>query len=97
MQKFKAEYDSWLEAYKKAKKEIERIKNEAKQEQAEWKRIIKLYHDKFQVPFELVIENQSDILLKGIKIPVVNFNYKDECSGVTQIIPKEKILTFLST
>lgn len=68
------EYDNWRKAYIPAKREIDRITVEANKEQDKWNETLNIFRDKFIVPFELIVDNQSDVLLKE-SVPVVSFNY----------------------
>lgn len=68
------EYDNWRKAYIPAKREIDRITTEANKEQDKWNETLNIFRDKFIVPFELIVDNQSDVLLKE-SVPVVSFDY----------------------
>jgi hypothetical protein len=68
------EYENWRKAYIPAKIEIDRITAEANKDQDRWIETLNIFKDKFIVPFELKIDNQSDVLLKE-SIPVISFEY----------------------
>lgn len=94
IQKHMLEYKNWLVVYRVAKINLNRVVKDAKAEQEEWKNIIELYHDKFLVPFRLVIENQSDILLKQ-SVPVVAFEYNENGEN-PKSLSKKDLLDVLS-
>lgn len=73
-QKYFTEYNNWRSAYIPAKIEIDRITAEANKDQDRWIETLNIFKDKFIVPFELKIDNQSDVLLKE-SIPVISFEY----------------------
>ncbi len=65
------------EAYKHGKEEIEKIIEESKKDQENWTKIMDIFNDRFNFPFELTIENQSDIILKEVNTPMVKFLPKE--------------------
>ncbi|MDD6002421.1 MAG: hypothetical protein PUC50_09580 [Bacteroidales bacterium] len=81
---------SLMDSYEHKKAELLEIRRKAKEEIKTWKEIIKLYNDRFFVPFEAVLENQDDVVLKG-KTPVVKFKYANDNS-----YEKEQIMKVLS-
>jgi len=54
--------------------EIDRIFEKASEQSDRWKNVINLFNDRFRVPFKIVVENQSNILLKDER-PVIHFEY----------------------
>lgn len=66
-----------IELYKSRKIELEEIISNAKGELSEWEKTINLFNSRFYVPFEISLENQSDIILKS-DVPKLIFNYKGE-------------------
>lgn len=80
--------------YEDKKVELEKIIAEAKKEISLWIKIIKTFNDRFYVPFEVVLVNQQDILLKQ-ETANLEFDYieKNE-SPIRQ--KKENLLKILS-
>lgn len=64
------------EHYKKHKKELEKIISKSKKEFALWSKIIKTFNTRFHVPFEVIIVNQEDIILKQ-ETANLEFDYSD--------------------
>ena len=64
------------EHYKKQKKELEEIISDSKKEFALWTKIIKTFNSRFYVPFEVIIANQEDIILKQ-DTANLEFDYSD--------------------
>ena len=73
-------YYELLDIYKTSKVRIEEIIDKAKNEKGEWEKVVKLFNERFIVPFELEVSNQEDVILKD-EVPVVKFKYKDESNG----------------
>ncbi len=91
--------NSLLTSYEQKKTELEEIRRKAKDEIKTWKSIIKLYNNRFIVPFEAVLENQDDVILKG-KTPVVRFKKRHDDNDIEEnddkVYEKEKIKEVLS-
>ena len=66
-----------IELYKSRRIELEEIISSAKGELSGWEKTINLFNSRFYVPFEISLENQSDVILKS-DIPKLIFNYKGE-------------------
>ncbi len=62
--------------YKSGKEEIERITERARSEATNWERVIKIFNNRFLVPFKLSIRNQEDVILKDT-VPTVAFMFED--------------------
>ncbi|KNX44500.1 hypothetical protein AEY53_06515 [Helicobacter pylori] len=54
---------SLVELYREKKPEIEKIIKQANKDQKEWESIIKIFNQRFLVPFKVKLQNQKDILL----------------------------------
>ena len=82
---------SLMDSYELKKIELLEIRRKAKEEINTWKEIIKLYNDRFFVPFEAELKNQDDVILKR-KTPVVRFKYQNNNNSYE----KDDILKVLS-
>ncbi|GAA7849592.1 hypothetical protein HpMS172_08260 [Helicobacter pylori] len=54
---------SLVELYREKKPEIEEIIKQANKDQKEWESVIKIFNQRFLVPFKVKLQNQKDILL----------------------------------
>ncbi|WP_120865802.1 hypothetical protein [Helicobacter pylori] len=54
---------SLVELYREKKPEIEEIIEQANKDQKEWESVIKIFNQRFLVPFKVELQNQKDILL----------------------------------
>lgn len=80
--------------YEKQRIELEKIIAEAKTEIELWKKIIKTFNSRFYVPFEVILVNQDDILLKE-ETANLEFDYIDKNENPVRQ-NKEKLLKILS-
>ncbi|UFG20069.1 hypothetical protein LJN47_00055 [Helicobacter pylori] len=54
---------SLVNLYREKKSEIEKIIEQANKDQKEWESVIKIFNQRFLVPFKVELQNQKDILL----------------------------------
>ncbi|GAA7727539.1 hypothetical protein HpMMM95_08720 [Helicobacter pylori] len=54
---------SLVKLYREKKSEIEKIIEQANKDQKEWESVIKIFNQRFLVPFKVELQNQKDILL----------------------------------
>lgn len=79
--------------YKQSKAIIEEAIVQAKAEKTEWEQVVKIFHERFSVPFTMSVTNQDDVILKDTK-PSISFKFDDgEGQGN---ISKNELLTVLS-
>jgi hypothetical protein len=83
-----------LNYYDNSKTRLLEIIEEAKLQETDWQSVVNEFNQKFNVPFSLVIENKSDVILNS-KTPNINFIYKDR--GEEQLIDDKKLKLVLST
>ncbi len=62
--------------YESKKAELENIITDAKKEFLIWEEIIKIFNERFYVPFEIKLVNQEDVVLKE-ETANLEFDYKD--------------------
>lgn len=86
-------YTALIEEYNAGKEEIERIVQEAKREETDWKGVIEIFNRRFSVPFKLSVENQEDVILKS-EGPNIKFTFTDEAQE--KIINEQELLKILS-
>lgn len=86
-------YKTLVEAYESAEKGLQGIQEQAKKEITKWKEVVDTFNERFNVPFSLSVENQEDVILKGI-LPVLGFEFKDK-SG-TKKVEREELVRVLS-
>lgn len=88
------EYLKLLNLYNTKKHELAELLKEAKKENELWSDIIKIYKQRFFVPFDVSIENQDDVILKQATANLV-FTYKDSRGDNIQK-DKNELLAVLS-
>lgn len=86
-------YESIIEEYSNGKEEIEKIVEEAKKEETNWRSVIGIFNKRFDVPFELSVENQEDVILKSDG-PNIKFTFSE--SSQTKTLNEPELLNILS-
>lgn len=76
LSEIKKDAEALVNVYQEHKKELETIIAEADKEFAQWKNIISTFNSRFFVPFEVIIANQKDIVLKQ-ETASLEFKYCD--------------------
>lgn len=94
LSEIKSDAESLAKIYKEQKIELEKIINEAKKEINLWKKIIQTFNSRFYVPFEVILANQEDILLKE-ETANLEFDYLDKNENPVRQ-NKEALLRILS-
>ena len=69
-------FENLVDEYHSGKEEIEKIVAEAKKEETDWRAVIDIFNDRFDVPFELSVGNQDDVILKS-EGPNIKFIFKE--------------------
>ena len=82
-----------LQEYNSGKIIIKQAIDAAKREKTEWEEVVKLFNDRFSVPFTLEVSNQEDVILKGSS-PQISFSFSDDRESVN--IERTSLLKILS-
>lgn len=69
-------YRKLITHYQEAKDELAQIIEKAKKEQTQWERVVEIFNKRFSVPFVLVVENRTDVILNS-EAPTVTFVFRD--------------------
>ncbi len=87
-------FNELLLAYKNGKEELLAIIKQAKDESTVWNDVIREYNERFSnMPFELVVKNREDVILKN-EVPTVGFTYSDR--DKKREIDEDTLITRLS-
>lgn len=84
-----------IDKYKKSKVEIKRLQKEARKQNGNWENVIKIFSERFHVPFSVSIGNQEDVILHN-SIPIFEFTYTDKLQTNTKIVERSKLNSVLS-
>ncbi|GAA9180993.1 hypothetical protein HpHA190_05800 [Helicobacter pylori] len=84
---------SLVELYREKKSEIEKIIKQANKDQKEWESVIKIFNQRFLVPFKVELQNQKDILLNK-DAAQLRFIFSDDNQDVN--VQKEDLQKHLS-
>ncbi len=88
-------FNKLIEEYKKGKTEIEEIIIVAKEQATDWKEVISIFNKRFSVPFELLMQNQDDVILKS-ETPNLSFAFTDYSVPETKNVDEQGLLSVLS-
>lgn len=91
----KAQYDTLMEVYERGSKEIEKIVKQAAVEATKWQEVIRIFNDRFNVPFEVTMENQDDVILKR-EAPNIVFHFKEDRETAGVQVTEADLLKILS-
>lgn len=86
-------YVEFINEYRANKQIITNAIEAAKQEKTQWEEVVKIFNRRFTVPFELVVSNQEEVILKGTA-PNIDFAFKDDTSP--RKVDRELLLQVLS-
>lgn len=94
LSEMKSDSEVFAKYYEEQRVELEKIIQEAKKEIELWKQIIQTFNSRFYVPFEVILVNQDDILLKE-ETANLEFDYIDKNENPVRQ-NKENLLKILS-
>lgn len=86
-------YLDFLNEYRSGKEIIKQSIEAAKQEETEWKEVIRIFNERFAVPFTLEVSNQEDVILKRTR-PEIAFGFKED--GQPKPVDRKLLLEVLS-
>ncbi len=90
----KERYNDFLSVFRDGKKELSRIIKIAKEQATLWHSVVKIFNERFSVPFILEVANQDDVILNH-ESPSLVFKYKD--GSDLREIGRDDLLNVLST
>ncbi|MFN4873452.1 MAG: hypothetical protein ACK40T_09205 [Akkermansiaceae bacterium] len=92
-QKCREELNGFLESSHETKEVLTRLIESAQQEETKWAKVIQIFNSRFDVPFNIRIKNQADVILKGDK-PAKSFSFED--SEAADGVDEKTLLSVLS-
>lgn len=90
----KDEAKALIAVYEAKREELQQILTEANAKLDAWNQIVKIYNERFHVPFKVSIENTKDIILKQ-DTAKLKFTYKDK-DGTDADTPQKNLMNILS-
>lgn len=91
---YSSSYMSLVTEYRAGETELNDILNKARSEITNWVKVIEIFNKRFSVPFQLRVENQSDVILQQ-QVPNIVFDFKD--STIQTNVSKDSLMQVLST
>lgn len=76
LSEIKTEFDNLIIKYERSKQQLYDVVEKARKENKQWENILKMYKERFDVPFDIAIGNQEDVILRQF-VPNLIFKYKD--------------------
>lgn len=86
-------YRNFLKEYRIGKEIIKQSIDAAKREETEWEDVVKIFNERFTVPFTLEVSNQDDVILKGTR-PELSFAFHE--GDLPKPVDKKLLLEVLS-
>lgn len=81
--------------YRGGKQVIQNAVSAAKSEKTEWEEVVRLFNERFAVPFKIEVGNQEEVILKGSS-PQIAFTFQDEDKSKSKEVDKSLLLKVLS-
>ena len=88
------ELTAFRAAYENARRRIGELAEEAKNQETEWRKVVDVFHDRFDVPFRLSVVNQEEVILRQ-QAPSLVFQYDD--GNEVCALEQSRLLQVLST
>ncbi len=85
--------NEFVNEFQVSKEIILRTSSAARSEKTQWEAVVKIFTARFDPPFQLVIANQEEVILKGI-VPKIEFSFSDGAAGKS--IDRSTLLKVLS-
>ena len=89
----KAELEAYSEVYRASKDIIQEVTEQARAESTDWAAVVETFNSRFSVPFNLSIQNQEEVILKG-SAPEVKFTFADRSNE--RVVDESQLLQVLS-
>lgn len=83
-----------LEEYKTAQIDLKKLRDDAKNQETDWNQALKLFKERFYVPFLIEPSNQDDVIL-NMELPSFKYIFSDNRGN--KEVTKDNLLTTLST
>lgn len=92
-----SQQDIWsdlVETYKENQELIKKIIQQAQQQRTTWETVVDTFNKRFDVPFELSVENQDEVILNAAT-PMIKFKF-DDGRGNSEDINHQSLISALS-
>lgn len=92
-----SQQDIWsdlVDTYKKNQELIKQIIKQAQQQRTTWETVVDTFNKRFDVPFELSVENQDEVILNAAT-PMIKFKF-DDGRGNSEEINHQSLISALS-
>ena len=90
-----AVYNELISTIESVEKRRSVIAEEARKQTTQWDEVLRIFNERFYVPFELIATNKVAVMLGQDTIPMLGFRYKDGAEEID--VGRETLLRVLST
>lgn len=86
--------EAFASTYRQVTEDLDGVVERAKAQGTRWQAVLSIFKDRFSVPFEIEVGNQSDVMLKS-EAPKFAFTFKDR--GQSREVAHSRLMEVLST
>ncbi len=88
-------FEDLMEAYTVKKKRIQEITQTASEQKSKWQKVVEIFNERFSVPFKLIVENSTNVILERVA-PNLRFEFVDDLESSPKPVEKGNLLKTLS-
>jgi len=91
-----SEYKTFLEQEAECAGALKEIEDQAAQESTQWSEVIRIFNERFSVPFRLEVQNRVLVMLGQESAPTLGFRFEDGNGDVAEV-DRSRLMGTLST
>ncbi|OWQ77640.1 phage infection protein [Stenotrophomonas maltophilia] len=91
-----SEYANYLEREAECADALKAIEDQASQQSTQWNEVIRIFNERFSVPFRLEVQNRIPVMLGQETVPTLGFRFEDG-SGDVADVDRQSLMRSLST
>ena len=94
LMQFRSEFEELMSTYDAGKKRLQEIAQEATSQATKWQEVIRIFNQRFSVPFKVAMQNKEDVILRRVT-PNIGFEFEDQ-SGEPKTVERGQLMDVLS-
>ena len=91
-----SEFKTFLEREAEGAGALKEIEDQAAQESTQWSEVIRIFNERFSVPFRLEVQNRTLVMLGQENAPTLGFRFEDGNGDVAEV-DRSRLMRTLST
>jgi ABC-type Mn2+/Zn2+ transport system ATPase subunit len=91
-----SEFNTFLEREAECAGALKEIEDQAAQESTQWSEVIRIFNERFSVPFRLEVQNRILVMLGQESAPTLGFRFEDGNGDVAEV-DRSRLMRTLST